>query len=170
MVRRSIFGQSPDGDKIDMEEGKMATKVKKPARVEATIEPVGAAATAALPAAGLFAGYEELADLGRENFAAVLRANAALTEGMEAIGNEVMGYARTSLENAAEVATALLAAKTLEDLVQLNGDFAKASFERMVARSTKLSEMSLKVANEALAPLGDRVEATFQKLGKPLAA
>ncbi len=146
----------------------MATKVKKPATAEAAaIELNGAAAAA--PAV-LFVGYEELADLGRENFAAVLRANAALTEGFEAIGKEVMGYARNSLENAAEAAAALLAAKTFEDVVQLNTDFAKASFERMVERSTKLSEMGVKVANEALAPLGDRVGATFQKLGKPLAA
>ena len=146
----------------------MATKVKvkKPAAAEATATELNGAAVPAR----VFAGYEELADLGRENFAAVLRANAALTEGMGAIGKEVMGYARNSLENAAEAATALLAAKTLEDLVQLNSDFAKASFERMVARSTKLSEMSAKVANEALAPLGDRVEVTLQKLSKPLAA
>ena len=148
----------------------MATRVKKAAPAEATTTEVnGTTATAVLPA-GMFGGYEELADLGRENFAAVWRANAAFSEGMEAIGKEVMGYARNSLENAAEAATALLAARTFEDLVQLNSDFAKASFERMVARSTKLSEMGVKVANEALTPLGDRVEATFRKLGKPLAA
>lgn len=146
----------------------MATKVKKPVTAEATAAELNGAVAAA--PAGVFAGYEELADLGRENFAAVLRANAALAEGMEAIGKEVMGYARNSLENAAEVATALLAAKTFEDLVQLNSDFAKASFERIVARSTKLSEIGVKAANEALAPLGDRVEATFQKLSKPLTA
>ena len=146
----------------------MATKVKKPTAVEVAAAELDGAAAAVPP--GVFGGYEELADLGRENFAAVLRANAALTEGIEAIGKEVMGYARNSLENAAEAATALLAANTFEDLVQLNSEFAKASFERMVARSTKLSEMGVKVANEALAPLGDRVEATFRKLGKPRAA
>jgi phasin family protein len=144
----------------------MATKVKKPATETAPAELNGAAAA---PAA-LFVGYEELADLGRENFAAVLRANAALTEGFEAISKEMMGYARNSFETAAETATALLGAKTFEDLVQLNSEFAKASFERIVERSAKLSEISVKVANEALAPLGDRVEATFHKLGKPLAA
>jgi phasin family protein len=146
----------------------MATKVKKPATIEAGAAEIEGAAPAA-PAA-VFAGYDELADLGRENFAAVLRANAAFTEGLEAIGKEVMSYARTSLETTAETATALLAAKTFEDVLQLNSDFAKASFERMIAGSTKLSEMGVKVANEALAPLGDRVEATLQKLGKPVAA
>ncbi len=38
-----------------------------------------------------------------------------------------------------------------------------------IERSQKLSEMSVKVANEALAPIGSRVEATVQKLAKPLA-
>jgi phasin family protein len=146
----------------------MTTKVKKPATAAAVATEFNGAAAPA-PAA-LFVGYEELADLGRENFAAVLRANAALSEGLEAIGKEVMGYARNSFENAAETATALLAAKTFEDVVQLNTDFAKASLEQMIEGSTKLSEMGVKVANEALAPLGDRVEATFQKLAKPLAA
>jgi phasin family protein len=151
----------------------MATKVKKPTTEVTTSALEGAVAPAPVPAAApatLFAGYEELADLGRENLAAVLRANAALSDGLEAISKEMMGYARHSFEEAAETATALLAAKTLEDVVELNTGYAKASFERMVERSTKLSEISVKVANEALAPLGDRVEATFQKLGKPIAA
>ena len=144
----------------------MATKIKKPAPAEANGELDNLAATGGES----FTGYEALADLGRGNLAAALRANAAFAEGMEAIGQEVMAYARNSLETVAEAATALLAAKTLEDVVQLHSDFAKASFDRMMASSTKLSEMGVKIADEALAPIGDRVEATFRKLGKPLAA
>jgi len=139
-------------------------KTKKPAT------PATVAKTNGEAAAALFAGYEELADLGRENMAAVLRANAALSSGLEAIGKEVILYARSSFEQAAETATALLGAKTFEDVFQLNSEFAKSNFERLLERSTKLSEMSVKLANEALAPLGGRVEATIHKLAKPLAA
>lgn len=151
----------------------MTTKAKKPAVVPALKEGSAMSESGgemlAIPFAGC-ANYEELADLGRENFAAVLRANAALSEGLEAIGREMIGYARVSFENAAEAAAALLGAKTLDDVVQLNTEFAKVNLERLLAGSAKLSEMGVKVANEALAPLGSRVEATFQKLGKPLAA
>src|SRR5258708_20255658 len=108
----------------------MATKVKKPATAE-TVAPELNGVAAAVPPV-LFAGYEEFADLGRENFAAVLRANAALTEGIEAIGKEVMGYTRSSFETAAEAATALLAAKTFEDVVQLNTAFANATFAPLI--------------------------------------
>jgi phasin family protein len=137
-------------------------KTKKPINAVATTKQANGEATAVL-----FAGYDQLADLGRENFAAVLRANAALSEGLEAIGKEVILYARRSFEQAAETATALLGAKTLEDVFQLNSEFAKANLERLIERSAKLSEMSVKVANEALAPLGGRVEATIHTLSRP---
>jgi phasin family protein len=147
-------------------------KTKKSAVAEPIAkEAVSAPAEANGEAAGaLFAGYEQWTDVGRENFTAVLRANAALSEGLEAIGKEVMQYARRSFEQAAETATALLAAKTLEDVVQLNTQFAKANIEGLIERSAKLSEMGVKVASEALAPLGGRVEAAMHQLSKPVAA
>jgi len=152
-------------------------RAKKDKEKEA-VESVAAPAVAALPAVvpngeapqPMFHGYEEWADLGRENFAAMLKANAALSEGLEAIGKEVFVYARRSFEQAAETATALLGAKTIEDVFELNTALAKANIAGMIERSAKLSELSIKVANETLAPLGGRVEATFHKLSKPLPA
>lgn len=138
-------------------------RTKKPATTATSAKANGEAAAA------LFAGYEELADLGRENMAAVMRANSALSSGLEAIGKEVILYARSSFEQAAETATALLGARTFEDVFQLNSEFAKANLERLIERSAKLSEMGIKLANEALAPLGGRVEATIHRLAKPLA-
>jgi hypothetical protein len=148
-------------------------KTKKPATAEPVAKPVAKLAASEAngeAAAALFAGYEQWTDLGRENFTAVLRANAALSEGLEAIGKEVIHYARRAFEQAAETATALLGAKTFEDVVQLNTQFAKANIEGLIERSAKLSEMGVKVASEALAPLGGRVEAALHKLSKPMAA
>jgi phasin family protein len=168
-------------------------KTKKPAAARlAAAGPVAAGPAAAGPAAAvpaaavpvakpvaegangeaavMFAGYEQWSDVGRENFSAVLRANAALTEGLEAMGKEVIQYARRSFEQVAETATALLGAKTFEDVVQLNTQFAKANLEGLIERSARLSEMGVKVASEALAPLGGRVEAAIHKLSKPIGA
>jgi phasin family protein len=169
-------------------------KTKKPAAARlAAAGPVAAGPAAAVPvaaavpaaavpvakpvaegangeAAVMFAGYEQWSDVGRENFSAVLRANAALTEGLEAMGKEVIQYARRSFEQVAETATALLGAKTFEDVVQLNTQFAKANLEGLIERSARLSEMGVMVASEALAPLGGRVEAAIHKLSKPIGA
>lgn len=147
----------------------MAGKSKKPATiadaVDATEEAAGAAGKM-FPSLG----YNAFADMSRENLAAVIKANVALSEGLEAIGKELMGYARTSLETASQTATAILGAKTFEEVVQLQTDLAKSNLETLLQGSAKLSELGVTVANEAFAPLGSRVEATLAKLAKPLAA
>ena len=148
----------------------MPAKSKKPAlAATATIEAVHSTPTPApLPTMGIEPlSLESLADLGRENLAAVAQANRALSEGMQAIGQEILLYARSSLESASHTATALLGAKTLDEVIQLNSDLAQESLKALLSRSAKLSEMGVTVASETLAPLGVRVEATITKFAKP---
>jgi phasin family protein len=148
----------------------MASKSKKSVvAVTEMAEPAEPAESGAMPTPFAPLDFESLVDLGRENFAAAAKANRALSEGMQAIGQEILTYARSSLESASQAATALLEAKTLDEVIQLNTDLAKTSLETMLARSAKLSEMGVSVANEALAPWGGRMGATFAKLMKPAA-
>jgi hypothetical protein len=107
---------------------------------------------------------DSLADLGRDNFAAVTKANRVLSEGMQAIGHQLFAYATKSLETASQTATAFLGAKTFDEVIQLNSDLAKAALTTLAERSTKLSEMGMAVASEAFAPLGGRVEAALHRL------
>ena len=65
---------------------------------------------------------------------------------------------------------ALLAARTLREAVDVQTDWAKTSFDKVVAESTKLSEISVKVANEAAEPINARFNAAIEKLLKPMAA
>ncbi len=139
----------------------MAGRAKRSAAVEAASKGRDGQSSAAP-----FADYAAVVALGSANLAAMLRASAVLSEGLEAIGEEVMNGTRASLENVAGTAAALLGARTLEQVVQLNA----ALFKRLVERSTKLSEMGAKVAAETLAPLGSQVEATVEKLGSPFGA
>jgi len=148
----------------------MVAKLKKP--VDATVVAEHPAKAIEGTAAALFPtlNYDEFTELGRENLSAVVKANEAFSEGIEAIGKEILGYARSSLESASQAAAALLGAKTLDEVVQLNTELAKSSIETMLQRSAKLSELGVSVANETLAPFGGRVEAAIAKLTKQLAA
>ena len=52
----------------------------------------------------------------------------------------------------------------MRDLVDLQSSFAKKSFDSAVAESTKVSEISVKVANEAFQPISAQINATIGKL------
>ena len=144
----------------------MASKTKRlvPVPLESTrTSPDSAYASAA-------GGYEELAALSREHLDAVLKANAALSEGFEALAKEYLGYTHLALTTAGEAAKSLLKAKTLDQVFEVNAGLAKSGIETLLDRSAKLSQWSLALAKEAAQPLEQVFETTLAKLTKQLAA
>jgi phasin family protein len=113
---------------------------------------------------------EDLAVLGKGNLDAVVQSNTVIAKGLEDISREFMSYAQASLESAASATKALFGAKTLQDVIALNNAFAKTSLDTFLANSTKLGDMGLKVANQALEPISARVNVAIEKLAKPAAA
>lgn len=128
----------------------MAPTPRKPAAPR----PARADAPAGSPLAPPFTlfSYAELAGLGEGGLEAAARANAALTEGLEALACEAMGGARLAFQSAAEAARRLLGAKTLEDVVRLQSEFAQRSLEAAFAGAAKLSEIGWALAGASLAP------------------
>ena len=114
--------------------------------------------------------YEELTAFGRDTIEAATKSNAAFSAGCEAIGQEVMAYTRSTIEQTSETARALLAARTFEDVMRLQTDLAKRSFECLVSGSAKLSELGATLASATLAPWNGRVETVLAQFAKPLAA
>jgi len=112
-------------------------------------------AKAALPPAPRYADFVAF---GRDTIAAAVDSNAALSAGLEAIGEEVSHYARTAFEAAGETARGLIDARTFEDVVRLHTDFAKRSFEDFVARSTKLSELGCSLFGASVGAWGARAK------------
>ena len=117
-----------------------------------------------------FKVYEEISKFSKDNIEACVAASTIAAKGAENIGKAVMAFTQESMEAGAQVAKAVLGAKTLREAVDLNADFAKQSFDKFVAESTKLSEMTVKVSNEALEPISARVNVAVEKMFKPVAA
>jgi hypothetical protein len=64
---------------------------------------------------------------------------------IEVLGAEVAQYSREAFGSAGETARGLLSARTFEDVVRLQADFAKRSFEGFVTCSAKLSELGFSI-------------------------
>lgn len=120
--------------------------------------------------ASAFKAYEEFSKFHKDNYDAYLAASTIFAKGAENVGKAWMSLTQEALENAAQTAKALLGAKTLREAVDLQSDFAKSNFDKFVAEGTKLSELSVKVTNEAFAPLNARMNVAVEKMLKPVAA
>ena len=106
---------------------------------------------------------EELADLARANVEAVVEAGRVAAEGARSIGQDAVSKSRDGLEQAAGAIRSLAEAKSPTEYLQLQGDFARSSFDRMVAESSKLTESMVKLAGEAFQPLSNRAAANAER-------
>jgi len=106
---------------------------------------------------------EELADLARANVEAVVEAGRVAAEGARSIGQDVVASSRDNVEQAADAIRSLAEAKSPTEYLQLQGDFARASFDRAVAETSKLTESLVKLAGEAFQPLSNRATANAER-------
>ena len=106
---------------------------------------------------------EELADLARANVEAVVEASRVAAEGAKAIGQDVAATSRDGVEQAADAIRSLAEAKSPTEYLQLQGEFARASFDRAVAESSRLTESLVKLAGEAFQPLSNRATANAER-------
>jgi phasin family protein len=106
---------------------------------------------------------EELADLARANVEAVVEASRVAAEGARSIGQDAVSSSRDGFEQAADAIRSLAEAKSPTEYLQLQGDFARASFDRAVAESSRLTESLVKLAGEAFQPLSNRASANAER-------
>jgi phasin family protein len=106
---------------------------------------------------------EEFADLARANVEAVVEAGRVAAEGARAIGQDAVSSSRDGFEQAADAIRSLAEAKSPTEYLQLQGDFARASFDRAVAESSRFAESLVKLAGEAFQPLSNRATANAER-------
>ena len=109
---------------------------------------------------------QEAASTGRESMEAFMKFQTTFTKGFEDIMRTAASLTQTAAEKQAEYTKQMMGAKTLNELSAAQNKIAKASFDEFMAGATKLSEMSVKVMNEAVAPLNDQMSKGMQKASK----
>jgi phasin family protein len=114
-------------------------------------------------------GFEELSAFGKANVDALVEANTIFVKGVEEISKEMFSLTKSSFEQAAAMTSAFLQVKTLKDLVELNADYSKLQYEKLLANSTKLGELTVKLATEASAPIAARANHLVETVVHPAA-
>jgi phasin family protein len=108
--------------------------------------------------------WEEMNALTKGNIEAMMESGRIMARGLEAMGQDAAEYTRKSVEATTEAARTLAAAKSPTEFVKLQGDFVRASFDRVVAETSRNTETALKLAGEVAQPLSNRVAVAAEKM------
>ena len=117
-----------------------------------------------------FQGYPEIADFNKETVEAVLTSSNVVAKGVEELGQEIAAYAQQAAEKNLQTAQKLFATKNMQDILDLQAEWAKTAFDGFVAESAKLQDLSLQVGTKASEPISKQVNAAVEKFAKPITA
>ncbi|MFC3677199.1 phasin family protein [Ferrovibrio xuzhouensis] len=113
---------------------------------------------------------DEATQMGKDQVEAVVTAGNLASKGFETINAEIMAFTKGQIEDSISAAKAMMGVKTLQELIELQNDFAKSAFEAYTAHTTKVSEVAAKAAQDAFAPINAQFQVAVEKMVKPLAA
>ena len=108
--------------------------------------------------------FGEMAEFGKGNVEALVESGRIYAKGVEAMGQNAAAYVRASVEDAQAQARTLASVGSPTDFFKLQGDFARQSFEKMVAETSKNTEAMMKLAGEVAQPLSNRAALAMEKV------
>ena len=103
----------------------------------------------------LFAGQDQVTAFNMAAFDAYASAFEVFAHGGERLGAAVADFTRKSFETTVENGGNLMACTSINEAIDLREQMTRASVDSAVAHGTKLTEMSLKTANDGWAPIQD---------------
>jgi phasin family protein len=102
----------------------------------------------------------------KDNLEAFTAAGKIWAAGVQDLTQQVAATAKASLEESVATFKALGSVKSVQEAIDLQSTYSKAAVAKAVAESTKLTEASLKLTEQALAPLTARMAVAVGAFGK----
>jgi len=95
---------------------------------------------------------DEFQKVGKDGFDAAVRSYGDANKGFQAIVAEVTNYSKKAFEEGTRAFEQLVSAKSVEQAVEIQSQFAKKAYEANIAQMTKLGEMYVSLAQNAFKP------------------
>ena len=106
---------------------------------------------------------EEFQRVGKDGFDATVRSFGEVNKGLQAIAAEVTAYSKKAFEDGTRAFEQLLGAKSFEQVIEVQSQYAKKAYDTYVAELSKLGEMYAGLTRNAYKP----VEQAAAKAGAP---
>jgi phasin family protein len=109
---------------------------------------------------------EDLVAFGQANLEAFVKSGQIWSAGVQELTKQMATSAKASFEDSVSTFKAISTAKSVKEAIDLQSTFAKAALEKAMAESNKLTDASIKLTEQTLAPITARVTVAVETFGK----
>ena len=119
-------------------------------------------------AEGIFKSAQEAMDFGRGNVEALTQATQTYVAGTQDLSRQTFALFQSLSDQALENARAFATVRSVKDAAELQANFARQTLEKVMGETAKLQEASFRLAEQASAPLAQRMTLAMERAAKPL--
>jgi phasin family protein len=101
----------------------------------------------------MYTTFEDFHKFSKQQLDAVAAAASSFSKGWQEIAAETTEFSKKAIAANTDALEKLLGAKTFDSAIQIQTEFAKTSYEGLVAETTKIGELYAKLAKEAFKPI-----------------
>ena len=109
------------------------------------------------------AGLTELNAQGKQNLEALVASASAAQKGAEALSTQGLAFGKKSFEDTVAAAQSLAAARSVQELIELQTSWAKSATEAYLSNMTSMTETLTASVKDSFKPINERVTATVEK-------
>ncbi len=111
---------------------------------------------------------EEVVAFSQGNVEAMIKSGQIWSTGLQDISKQMASSMQASYEEALSAFKALTTVKSLKEAVDLQVGLARSAVEKSVTESSKYTDASFKLAEQAMAPISGRITLAVEKFSKPV--
>ena len=107
----------------------------------------------------------EFQKAGRESFDAGVRSFGEVSKGLQAITARMTDYSKRAFEDGTRAYEQLISAKSFEQVIEIQSQYAKKAYDTYISELSKLGEMYAGLARNAYAPVEQAATKAAKKVG-----
>ncbi len=106
----------------------------------------------------------DMNEFSKGNVEALVESSKILATGLQELGKDYVAEGKSAIETLTADVKEFAAVKSPTDFFKLQGEIMRRNFDAVIASGSKHSEVIVKLANEAFAPISTRVSIAVEKV------
>jgi phasin family protein len=115
-----------------------------------------------------FKTAEDFIAFGQGNVEAFVRASQIWATGVQDLSKQIAASTQAQVEESFDTVKALSAVKSLKEAVDLHSSLSKTAVEKTLAESTRFADAAAKLAEQAFAPITERMAIATEAFARPI--
>ncbi|MFA5121860.1 phasin family protein [Zavarzinia sp.] len=113
--------------------------------------------------------FEDAGASSKDTYEAFVASFNIAVKGVEGVSSETAAYTKKAVEDLVSTSKAVVGAKSLREVVDIQNDYTKAAFDAFLAFTNKIGEMTVQFTQDAIEPVSRQLGTTFKKFAQPVA-